>query len=283
MKEKGKKLSKKIIFATVCAAVIGTILIACTGFQIAFLIADKIECWQPDYEKKDISKILEKSKLSEEDYGLLYAQTGLTKLGIDRALARGSAGISRILEIQNGYFTERTVINEFWAPFVCQDKIDGRMSYVYLEDGDIVVSSSTHISGWRTGHAGLVTSAAGNLILQASAIGETSTYGSMKDFYNRVNFMILSPKVDKETKAKVVEFAEDNLLDKIYDPTAGVFSNKNEYERTQCAHLAWVAYKQFGIDLDSDGGLVVTPKDIVNSPYVEVVQVFGFDPVKLWK
>lgn len=45
---------------------------------------------------------------------------------------------------------------------------------------------------------------------------------------------------------------------------------------TQCAHLVWYAYMQFGINLDSDGGLFVTPYDIQNSPYLEVVQVYGY-------
>lgn len=45
---------------------------------------------------------------------------------------------------------------------------------------------------------------------------------------------------------------------------------------TQCAHLVWYAYKQFGIDLDSDGGLFVTPYDIQNSPYLEIVQSYGY-------
>ena len=34
--------------------------------------------------------------------------------------------------------------------------------------------------------------------------------------------------------------------------------------------------KQYGIDLDSDGGIIVTPTDIANSPYLEVVQSYGY-------
>lgn len=62
---------------------------------------------------------------------------------------------------------------------------------------------------------------------------------------------------------------------------AGLDSNVAEVSTaplsdTQCAHLVWYAYKQFGIDLDSDGGLFVTPYDIQNSPYLEVVQSYGY-------
>ena len=58
--------------------------------------------------------------------------------------------------------------------------------------------------------------------------------------------------------------------------------NEDSFTRTQCAHLVWYAYRHFGVDLDSNGGLVVTPPEMANSPYVEVVQIYGFDPVKLW-
>lgn len=285
---KGKKLSKKIIFAIVCAAVIGTILIACLGLQIAFMIADKIECWHPDYDRIELRPLLEKEQLSDEDYDTLYRQTGLTKLGVDRMIERGESGIKRILAIQNDFFTEHTVDNDYFAPFICTDFIEKHIAYSYLEDGDIILTSSTHLSGWRMGHSGLVTNASAAMngargVLQANAIGDTSKLGTMHDFTDRVNFMIVSPKVDRDVKAQVCEYAENNLIGKIYDPTAGVFSSKNKVERTQCAHLVWYAYKQFGIDLDCGGGLVVTPKDIANSPEVELVQVFGFDIDSLWK
>lgn len=283
MKLKEIKLTYKIIIAIVLAAVIDFASIACIGLQISFVKADKIVCWRPDYEEKDISAILEKSELDEHDYTVLYSQTGLTKIGIDRALEKGTTGKLHILEIQKDFFKEHKVINEFFAPFVCQDKIDGRVSYIYLEDGDIVVTSSTHISGWRAGHAGLVTDAQNGRILQASAIGETSSFGSMKDFHDRVNFIILSPRTDEATKSQVVKFAEENLVGKIYDPTVGVFSKKNTSARTQCAHLVWYAYNKFGTDLDATGGPVVTPHDLLISPYVDIVQVFGINPIKLWK
>ena len=73
MKEKGKKLTKRIIFAIVCAAITGTIALACAGLQIAFVIADKIECAYPDYEKADetaMSEILDKDALTGQDYTL---------------------------------------------------------------------------------------------------------------------------------------------------------------------------------------------------------------------
>jgi len=67
--------------------------------------------------------------------------------------------------------------------------------------------------------------------------------------------------------------------------TTGILSKKNQKNpnRTHCAHLVWRAFKQFGIDLDSNGGKIVKPQDIANSPHLEVVQIYGFHPEKLWK
>lgn len=283
MKEKCKKLSKKIIFIIVFAAITGTILIACAGLQLAFVLADKAECWRPTYERVNLENILDKPILSDDDYGLLYRQTGLTKLGVDRALSRGTSGKNRILNIQECFFAEHKVINNFYCPYVCQDNIDEHVYCAYLEDGDILVTSSTHISGWRIGHAGLVIDAAADDVLEANAVGDKSKIGTSHDFTNRLNFIVLSPKADAAIKAEVVKYAENNLQGIVYDPTVGVFSSKNKIEKTQCAHCVWYAYNQFGIDLDSNGGLIVTPRDLANSPQVEVVQVFGFDVDKLWK
>jgi uncharacterized protein YycO len=281
--KKIKKLSKRAILVVVCACIVASILIAALGLQIAFMISDTIECWHPDYEQVDISQILEKSELSDEDYATLYAQTGLTQIGIDRCLSHGSNGKKRILAIQKDFFTAHTVRNDFYAPYVCTDFIDGEMTACYLENGDILVSASTHVSSWRIGHAGLVTDSSFNEVLQASAYGETSAVGSLADFTDRVNFMIFSPKADTETKNNVAQYAKENLLGKTYDVTVGVLTDKDNVEKTQCSHIIWYAYKQFGIDIDCDGGKVVTPRNIANSTELELVQVFGFDIQKLWK
>ena len=46
--KKAKRLSKKIITLIVCGAVILAILTAVLGLEIAFALAEKIECWTPD-------------------------------------------------------------------------------------------------------------------------------------------------------------------------------------------------------------------------------------------
>jgi uncharacterized protein YycO len=71
-----------------------------------------------------------------------------------------------------------------------------------------------------------------------------------------------------------------------YDLVTGIFNSKfkepGEIDGTQCAHLVWEAFKLYGYDLDSDGGGLVTPNDIANSPLLEVVQVYGVNPREIW-
>lgn len=277
-----RKLNKKIIFRTVFAVILCTVCLTLLGLQLGMCFADKIQCWHPDYEKVDLSGILQKQTLSDDDYDTIYRQTGLTRTGADRMLARGIEGKKRLLKIQDDYFGEYVIKNSVCAPFVCSDCIDKNITCVYLADGDIIITASTHISGWRIGHAGLVTDGKKGEVIQANQYGEKSRFGSVREFTDRVNFMVVSPKVDDGTKAEVVNYARKNLKGKSYNAAAGILTSKNKINSTQCAHLTWYAYRQFGIDLDGNGGKMVVPRDIANSPEVELVQTFGFNPYKLW-
>ena len=53
------------------------------------------------------------------------------------------------------------------------------------------------------------------------------------------------------------------------------YSSIDSVRGTQCAHLVWLAYAAYGYDIDSNGGLIVTPKDIAESELFEVVQIYG--------
>ena len=275
-----KKLSKKIIALIVCGAIIATLLLACLGAEIAFLVEDNKERWHPSYDMVDISDILKKDGLEDSDYQTLYEQTGLTKVGVDRALARGQYGINRILQIQKDYFEDYKIEHVKLAPFTCMDFLEKAISPVFLKDGDIVVSACTTISGWRLGHSGIITDGPGERVLHALTYGTESHTDNVSYFTATNAFIIL--EVDTDRQNEVVEYAKENLFGIPYEGTAGLFTDKNKIKKTQCAHLVWYAYKQIGIDLDSTGGPIVTPKDIANSPHVKVVQIYGFDPEKLW-
>ncbi len=285
-KEKKKKLSRRITALIACGAFILFLALVAFGLQIAFWASHgSIGCVQPDYERLDLDGYLD-GELTDEDYGVLYRQTGLTKIGIDRALKKGETGKHLIKQIQADLFKPHEVMFGQVAPYACTDYIEKHVANTYLEDGDIIITSSTHISFVRIGHAGLVTN--GNLanVMQANAYGTYSRIGTVRDFTDRVNFIILRPNpdlIDKAVIDEVVKYATANLIGIPYEGLAGLLTNKNDIRKTQCAHVIWYAFKQFGIDLDSNGGCMVVPYDLANSAYLQPVQVFGFDLDKLWR
>jgi len=255
---------------------------AVLGFlQIGCVYADK--SWThfyPDYEMMDLEPILNKPNLSNEDYETLYRQTGLTKLGIDGL--RSSP--DRILSIQKYFFKKQTIYVDHFNPFTYAEEIHDIIPMAKLEDGDILVTSTTRVSWLRYGHAALVVDGKNSLVVESISPGATSTFNSASDFSRLANFMVLRPKVDVETKAKIVEYAQTELLDIPYRFTVGIFYKKfpEDIKVSQCAHLVWYAYKKFGYDLDSTGGGIVKPQDMALSEHVDVVQAYGFNLDTLW-
>ncbi|MBQ8684864.1 MAG: hypothetical protein IJ514_01680 [Clostridia bacterium] len=241
------------------------------------------EHWSPDYEKVDIRPVLSKETLTDEDYQTLYRQTGLTKLGIDGFLEKND--ISTVIELQEFFFSKHTVTADKFAAFTYLEEIEEYAPMAVLEDGDIIVSATTRVSWFRYGHAALVVDGESKRIVESLAPGYESEINSAKTFADLANFLVLRPKADKETRTQVAAYAKENLVGLPYQMTTGILSKKynpDELKRSQCAHLVWYAYKKFGIDLDSTGGLVVKPRDVANSEHVEVVQAFGFDLDALW-
>ena len=103
-KQRKKKNRKKRIAVTLACIIffVSSVLI---GLQIGVIYTDHTwKHWYPDYEKEDISAVLEKETLDEADYALLYAQTGLTKIGVDGLLQENPAsGKAKMLKIQDFY------------------------------------------------------------------------------------------------------------------------------------------------------------------------------------
>ncbi|MBO7297699.1 MAG: hypothetical protein J6U60_01475 [Clostridia bacterium] len=239
--------------------------------------------WSPNYEKIDILPLLQKDERTEEDYRILYEQTGLTKIGIDGLLAEDK--MERILKIQAYFFSKPALDVVHFAPFTYLEEVDGVAPLALLEDGDILVSATTRVSWWRYGHSALVVDGDDGVILEALEPGSKSRCSQASTMANLSNFMILRPKLDKSLRKEVAEYALENLRGVPYRLTVGVLSKKynpDTIKGTQCAHLVWYAYKKFGVDLDSNGGGIVKPQDMALSAQVEVVQAFGFDLDKLW-
>lgn len=302
-----KRLSKRLIALIVAGSIIAVLGFTVLGFFIGFWHVDATTyIWRPDYEmlpEEELKAIYEKEALTEEDYKILFEQTGLTKVGIDRARSYGNGWI-KVNNVHHSYFEERTVEHGYYAPLICTDYLKGGKAVAgYLEKGDILISSSTHFSGFKIGHCAVVTDRNGE-IYQSNQVGTANGYGTFYNtFSNRVNFMVLRIKpeyfssggqADEEyfdNLARAAKYIESQFTQVPYSVFTGVFTKKDSMKNTTCSHLVWYGFKhfddenggKFNLNLDSNGGLLAMPKDITLSPYVELVQTFGFNPEKMYE
>lgn len=279
----GKRKILKVT-AIVLAVILSIVAVLCLCGEIATRVCDRWNPWRPNYDaisEQELTLLLNKETLTSQNYQLLYEQTGLTQIGIDRLIAKEQK--NEIINIHRDYFANYKVIDERFAPFTCWEKINGIVGLVALEPGDIILTSATHVLGFRYGHSALVVNE--NEVIESFAVGSRSDVTMASMIQDYASFMVLKPKVSEQTKTQIVEYALDELMGLPYSLTTGILSKKNQKNpnRTHCAHLVWRAFKQFGIDLDSNGGKIVKPQDIANSPHLEVVQIYGFHPEKLWK
>ena len=295
MKEaKSKKLYRLLSVALGLLVFMGALLISC---MIADAVVERSARETPSYAKADISALADKEEdWTDEEIDTLYRQTGLGKTALlkmkservyeneqltplserlqpfqDALFYTGKMEHERVADISN-----RDLMKNFFAPVA-----------PVLEPGDIFVNSSTHTLGFRNGHAAIVLNEYGDAV-ESLEFGVKSAVSKRKDqwFSKSSNFMILRLKnVDAATREQIVLEAEKNLLGVRYSLAVGIFSKKDQgthMRHTHCSHLVWQAYKNAGYDIDYNGGLVVTPRDIARSPLFEIIQVYGFDPDKLW-
>lgn len=280
-----------VVFA-VLAAAFGLISLLAAGLLLADLGAEKSARVVPSYEKVDLAPLLEKETWTEEDYALIYRQTGLTKLGAD------SVAREELPAFQEAFFFEGKVAHDgvaetTWHDILLDENGDEvEAPLAPLENGDVLITSTCHTYGWRNGHAALVVNEQTKSTLESYSLGIPSdSNGTAEWFQGAANFILLRLKgVSKEDRAALAADAYDRLDNIPYDLFVGFFSKKDQFaegvdnaERgTHCSHLVWQAFKNAGYDIDSNGGPLVTPRDICRSPLFEVVQVYGFDADKLW-
>ena len=281
-KENNKGRRKRWL-AVLCAALL-FILAAFGMLQLGCLYTDKTwSHWQPNYPQEEIGVLIEKQVLSEEEYAVLYRQTGLTKSAIDD-MRTSEEGRAQILKIQQAFFAKYPIKNKLFTLFTYMDEIEGNVPLCFLKDGDIIVSATTRVSWWRYGHAAIVVDGPSGIIAEAISPGTKSKISGADTFSNLANFLILRPKAEESLKEQIADYVVSEMIDVPYRLTTGIFTKKyqEKLHTSQCAHFVWYAYKKFGIDLDSTGGRVVKPHDMALSDLVEVVQVYGFDLEKLW-
>ncbi len=167
-----------------------------------------------------------------------------------------------------------------------------------IQNGDILISLSTHTLGWRHGHAAIVVDAERGITLEAALWGQPSSTMRLRhwsSYANSLHFRVRESVAEEALFACGIKRDETVTAATQLGGLAAAFAEKYENEvmyglltglgdkspspesisKTQCAHLVWYAYEHYGVDLDSDGGWLVTPKDIALSDQLAVIDEFG--------
>lgn len=150
-----------------------------------------------------------------------------------------------------------------------------------LQEGDILLTDCVHTFGWRHGHAALVVDGPRELVLEAVTVGTVSTVRSAEHWRTYPNAVVLRLKnADPAQRREIALWAESALCGLPYRLTSGLSGGKFPAQPAggQCAYLIWYAYRQFGWDLDSSGGNLVTVADLLDSPYLETVALLTDSP-----
>lgn len=280
------KHNKLVIVCTVILLLFVIIAIADEAIEPAGYIT-------PNYTKIDITSIIEKDSLTEDDYKQIFYQTGLGKIAVNEILNREN-GTKEILKFQKNFFKENNVLCESIGIITSQESIvnnENKPMYGFdlapYENGYVLITKATHSLGWRHGHAAIITNKENQETLEAVILGSNTRTQNINKWRVYPSFIMLKLKdAPQEKLNEISEFAKRNLNDIPYGLTVGLTSNKNpdidEITSTQCSHLAWYPFMQYGYDVDSDGSWLVTPKDIANSDLFEVVQIYGVDPNDIW-
>ena len=235
----------------------------------------------PDYPKADISEALNSEQKTEEDYNLLYEQTGLSPWAAD-TLARDSK--NTIYTLHELMFTKPEIKKDYILyPFTFEERNSLQTTPLApLKDGDILITFNTCSADWRHGHCAIVTNAQRGRVIEHAAIGHTSCF-SYADLWGTYPSFIVLRYPDEQKAKEAAEYAVSNLFGIEYNLFAGIFKkdkSDEEHPKSHCSHIVWQAYKAVGIDIDRDKGPLVTPMDIAKSKELKVVQVFGMDTAK---
>lgn len=249
--------------------------------------------FRPDYPMEDFSPLLAQDFLSDEDYDLLFCQTGLGRSAADRLLSAGEAGRAAILQTQADFFTPAEVVcDPLLGWFTREDHLaDASGTYLWapeladLQPGDIVLTLSTHSLGWRHGHAGLVVDTDQGLrMLECVVLGTNSTLMGTGHWRSYSNYAVLRVKgLDADARRACSDYALAHLVDVPYHLTSGFIGSKAPDPDSfcfglHCSYLVWYAWNALGYDLDSDGGRLASTYDLLHSDLLEVVQLYGMDP-----
>lgn len=242
----------------------------------------------PEVTRIDLEPILSQSSFSEEDYNTLYHQTGLAAPMID-ILKEKSDFEETLIRFQNQYFKSQNVVKTAMTPVtnidVIQDETGKDIPAFELapyENGYIFLTKSTYTYNWRHGHAGIVIDSVRGKMLESLEPFTVSMEQNASKWTLYPTFKMMRLKDAEQTKLdEIARYAANHMKGIPYNILA-MKNNKPVPSSTHCSHIVWHTFNQFGINLDSSGGIFVSPGDIGRSPYLETLQIYGFDPDKDW-
>lgn len=282
MKDKRQKKITKII---------SVILIICISFlsfdfaatEITDICAYEDATANTDEWNSVYAKILVNEQLNRDDYEIIFEQSGLGKAAVDALISENR--ISDIEYYRDYYLKDKDFTCVRTAIFAKHEAVtdnEGKRilnpDFANIENGDIIITLSIHSLGWRHGHAAIVTNAETGETAQAVRVFEKSDFGTVWEWNDFPLVAVLRVKdIDEATQNEIADYVSENMIGIPYALSAGIIGGRNTEAKlftTQCAHFVWYAYKCFGIDFDTNGG-VVTPKEILHSDKLEIVQVYG--------
>lgn len=265
-----------------------------------FIKQEKIDKKQK--ERKHVYLIENDEK--QDNLHILSQQTGVNMKILKNLLNQGKQ--EQILALQETYFAPIQIESVKTTPLtICEFIVDENgdrakgMQLADIQDGDILITKNSRFLGWRNGHAGFVVDAEKGLVLEAVMLGTDTTLCRLDAWERYPSYLVLRLKEEWYEEDKIVQmvtYAKEYMVDVPYHLFAGIRERWKEQHHkkdrsqegqasqmmdavlsgTHCAHLVWYAYWLMGIDLDSDGGILVTPYDIQKSPYLEVIQTYGY-------
>ncbi len=244
--------------------------------------------YPPDAAQVDLEPLLQQATFSPDEYTLLFEQTGLRQPIIDKLRATPD-GTREILSFQASYFND---LSFYKTPMNAITSLDRALNasgepipafkMAPYDNGYIFLTKSTYTANWRHGHAGLVVDATRGKILESSQPGTVTKPMNISSWVYYPTFKMMRLKdTPQETLDEVARFATDNLMGIPYNILT-LKSAVDTFTDTHCSFVVWQAFKAFGIDLDVNGGVFVSPQDIAASPHLETLQIFGFNPAKDW-
>lgn len=183
------------------------------------------------------------------------------------------------------YFEKPDIKKEYILfPFTAEERVQRNATPIApLKKGDILITFNTATLDWRHGHAAIVTDADKGIILEHMSVGNNSILSYASKWGKYAAFAVLRHP-DEKLAGSAAEYAKEHLTDIPYSIFAGIIkkdmSKEEKIKSSHCSHIVWQAYKAVGEDIDQNGGILVTPKDIAKSDKLKVVQIFGLNPDK---